>query len=101
VLCVCVCVCVCICVCVCVYVCVCVCVKYTYICIYRQAFALACMHRVKIESNFANVCIAIMVLEGVGRQLDPTLVYQGVCLCVCVYVRVFVCVGRELDPTLV
>ena len=67
------CICVCMCglfVCVCV---VCVCVKYTYICMYRQAFALACMHRVKIESNFANVCIAIMVLEGVGRQLDPTL----------------------------
>ncbi len=41
--------------------------------ILAQAFALACMHRVKIESNFANVCIAIMVLEGVGRELDPTL----------------------------
>ena len=38
-----------------------------------QAFALACKHRVKIESNFANVCIAIMVLEGVGRELDPSL----------------------------
>ncbi len=36
--------------------------------ILAQAFELACRHRVKIESNFANVCVAIMVLEGVGRQ---------------------------------
>uniref|UniRef100_A0A7S1GYA7 ABC1 atypical kinase-like domain-containing protein n=2 Tax=Hemiselmis andersenii TaxID=464988 RepID=A0A7S1GYA7_HEMAN len=39
----------------------------------RKAFSLACTHRVKIESNFASICIAIMVLEGVGRRLDPTL----------------------------
>jgi len=41
--------------------------------ILAEAFALACIHRVKIESNFASVCIAIMVLEGVGRNLDPNL----------------------------
>ena len=41
--------------------------------ILAEAFELACRHRVKIESNFANVCVAIMVLEGVGRQLDPSL----------------------------
>jgi len=38
-----------------------------------EAFALACTHQVKIESNFASVCLAIMVLEGVGRNLDPDL----------------------------
>ena len=29
--------------------------------------------QVKVESNFAAVCVAIMVLEGVGRNLDPSL----------------------------
>jgi predicted unusual protein kinase regulating ubiquinone biosynthesis (AarF/ABC1/UbiB family) len=28
-------------------------------------------HRVKLESNFVSVIIAIAVLEGVGRGLDP------------------------------
>mmetsp|Transcript_38337 Transcript_38337/g.120707 ORF Transcript_38337/g.120707 Transcript_38337/m.120707 type:complete len:613 (-) Transcript_38337:2059-3897(-) len=41
--------------------------------ILAQAFTLACLHRVKIESNFAAVCLAVMVLDGVGRELDPSL----------------------------
>lgn len=28
-------------------------------------------YRVKIESNFATLCIATVILEGIGRQLDP------------------------------
>lgn len=28
-------------------------------------------YRVKIESNFATLCVATVVLEGIGRQLDP------------------------------
>ena len=30
-------------------------------------------HRVKLEANFASVILAIMVLEGLGRTLDPDL----------------------------
>ena len=29
--------------------------------------------QVKLESNFASMVIAIMVLEGLGRSLDPNL----------------------------
>lgn len=28
-------------------------------------------YRVKIESNFATLCVATVILEGIGRQLDP------------------------------
>ena len=31
------------------------------------------LHRVKIEPNFTTLVMAIVVLEGLGRQLDPTL----------------------------
>ncbi|KAF7325444.1 ABC1-domain-containing protein [Mycena kentingensis (nom. inval.)] len=30
-------------------------------------------HRVKIEGDFANTVISVLVLEGIGRQLDPGL----------------------------
>ena len=29
--------------------------------------------QVKLESNFASIVFAIMVLEGLGRSLDPSL----------------------------
>lgn len=29
--------------------------------------------QVKLESNFASIVFAIMVLEGLGRSLDPNL----------------------------
>lgn len=32
---------------------------------------LACEHRVKLETSFVTVAVGIIVLEGVGRQLDP------------------------------
>jgi len=28
-------------------------------------------YRVKIEGNFATLCVSTIVLEGIGRQLDP------------------------------
>jgi aarF domain-containing kinase len=28
-------------------------------------------YQVKIEANFATLCVATVVLEGIGRQLDP------------------------------
>jgi len=28
-------------------------------------------YRVKIEGNFATLCVATTVMEGIGRQLDP------------------------------
>ena len=31
------------------------------------------VHRVKVEPNFTTLVTAIVVLEGLGRQLDPTL----------------------------
>ena len=39
--------------------------------ILRQLFSMAIRHRVKIESNFATIMLAIMIAEGVGRGLDP------------------------------
>mmetsp|Transcript_23336 Transcript_23336/g.30480 ORF Transcript_23336/g.30480 Transcript_23336/m.30480 type:complete len:540 (-) Transcript_23336:105-1724(-) len=39
----------------------------------QEILALCCKHKVKLESNFASVIIAIGVLEGVGRDLDPNI----------------------------
>uniref|UniRef100_A0A8C6GCR6 AarF domain containing kinase 2 n=1 Tax=Mus spicilegus TaxID=10103 RepID=A0A8C6GCR6_MUSSI len=38
-----------------------------------SVFKLLMTHKVKLESNFASIVVAIMVLEGLGRSLDPTL----------------------------
>ncbi|KAJ6660028.1 hypothetical protein lerEdw1_018226 [Lerista edwardsae] len=38
-----------------------------------SVFHLLMTHQVKLESNFASVVFAIMVLEGLGRSLDPEL----------------------------
>ncbi|XP_019370965.1 PREDICTED: uncharacterized aarF domain-containing protein kinase 2 isoform X2 [Gavialis gangeticus] len=38
-----------------------------------NVFKLLMIHKVKLESNFASVVFAIMVLEGLGRSLDPKL----------------------------
>ncbi|KAK2165593.1 hypothetical protein LSH36_48g06022 [Paralvinella palmiformis] len=36
-----------------------------------DVFAVLSRHRVKMESSFASVLLAIFVLEGLGRSLDP------------------------------
>ncbi|XP_056373557.1 uncharacterized aarF domain-containing protein kinase 2 isoform X2 [Hyla sarda] len=36
-----------------------------------QVFQLLMTHKVKLESNFASIIFAILVLEGLGRSLDP------------------------------
>ncbi|XP_028929063.1 uncharacterized aarF domain-containing protein kinase 2 isoform X2 [Ornithorhynchus anatinus] len=38
-----------------------------------SVFKLLMTHKVKLESNFASMVLAIMVLEGLGRSLDPGL----------------------------
>ena len=38
-----------------------------------EVTSLVRTHRVKVESNFTTLVMAIVVLEGLGRQLDPTL----------------------------
>ncbi|XP_059113003.1 uncharacterized aarF domain-containing protein kinase 2 [Peromyscus eremicus] len=38
-----------------------------------SVFKLLMIHKVKLESNFASIVFAIMVLEGLGRSLDPKL----------------------------
>ncbi|XP_010745404.3 uncharacterized aarF domain-containing protein kinase 2 [Larimichthys crocea] len=38
-----------------------------------KVFGLLIKHKVKLESNFASIVFAIMVLEGLGRSLDPNL----------------------------
>ncbi|GAB1290712.1 Uncharacterized aarF domain-containing protein kinase 2 [Apodemus speciosus] len=38
-----------------------------------SVFKLLMTHKVKLESNFASIVVAIMVLEGLGRSLDPKL----------------------------
>ncbi|XP_014669848.1 PREDICTED: uncharacterized aarF domain-containing protein kinase 2-like [Priapulus caudatus] len=37
----------------------------------RDFFSCLIRHRVKLDSNYASVMLAIMVLEGLGRSLDP------------------------------
>ncbi|KAL4625060.1 putative aarF domain-containing protein kinase 2 [Arapaima gigas] len=38
-----------------------------------RVFKLLIAHKVKLESNFASIVFAILVLEGLGRSLDPNL----------------------------
>ncbi len=38
-----------------------------------ELFAVLLRHRVKMESNYASVMWAVMVLEGLGRTLDPSI----------------------------
>ena len=38
-----------------------------------DVFTLLTNHRVKMESNFMCMILAIVVLEGLGRSLDPEL----------------------------
>lgn len=37
----------------------------------QQVLALCLRHKVQLESHFASILLAIGVLEGVGRALDP------------------------------
>ena len=37
-----------------------------------QLLSIACQHRVRLETDFVSVACALIVLEGVGKQLDPT-----------------------------
>ncbi|KAF4728131.1 ATP binding domain 4, partial [Perkinsus olseni] len=41
--------------------------------VFSQLLALACKHSVRLEANFVSVVCATMVLEGLGRSLDPQL----------------------------
>jgi aarF domain-containing kinase len=36
-----------------------------------RVLTLCYRHRVKLESNFASVVIAMGILDGLGRRLDP------------------------------
>ena len=36
-------------------------------------FSVLSQHRIKLESNFATIILAIAILEGLGRSLDPDL----------------------------
>lgn len=38
---------------------------------FGRMLTLACDHRVKLETSFVTVATSIIVLEGVGRQLNP------------------------------
>lgn len=37
----------------------------------HRVLALCYKHRVKLESNFVSVVLAIGILEGLGRRLNP------------------------------
>ncbi len=39
----------------------------------EQVLLLVHNHRVLIDTSFTSLVVAIVVLEGVGRQLDPTM----------------------------
>merc|ERR1712203_973505 len=38
---------------------------------FNKMIGLACDHRVKLETGFVTVATSIIVIEGVGRQLNP------------------------------
>ena len=38
-----------------------------------EVFGVLAKHQVKMESNFAMIILAIGVLEGLGRSLDPNI----------------------------
>ena len=39
----------------------------------HQILELARFHKVKVESAFTSAALAIMVVEGLGRRMDPDL----------------------------
>ncbi len=39
----------------------------------QQVFSLLIKHQVRLESEFSAVVLAVMILEGLGRSLDPEL----------------------------
>ena len=39
--------------------------------LFASLLTLACAHSVQLESNFVATCCSLMVLEGVGKALDP------------------------------
>jgi len=39
----------------------------------QQLFDLMIQHRVRLESEFTAVVLAVVILEGLGRSLDPGL----------------------------
>ncbi|CAE8685117.1 unnamed protein product, partial [Polarella glacialis] len=45
--------------------------------IFGRMMSLACDHRVKLETSFVTVATSIIVLEGVGRQLNPIVDLAG------------------------
>lgn len=36
-------------------------------------FRVLSEHKVKLDSNFVNIMLAVMVVEGLGRSLDPNI----------------------------
>ena len=39
--------------------------------LFRSLLGLACTHGVELESNFVATCCSLIVLDGVGKALDP------------------------------
>ena len=39
----------------------------------QTVFSILSEHRVKVTSSYCSVMVAVMVLEGLGRSLDPQL----------------------------
>ncbi len=39
----------------------------------KEILSLCYKHNVKLDSNFASIMIAIIVIEGLGRRLDPNI----------------------------
>jgi len=38
-----------------------------------DVLALCYQHRVRLDTTFTNVCLAVAIVEGIGRRLDPDL----------------------------
>ena len=39
----------------------------------KDAFSITRKYNVRLEGNFATLCLGTIILEGIGRQLDPNI----------------------------
>jgi predicted unusual protein kinase regulating ubiquinone biosynthesis (AarF/ABC1/UbiB family) len=67
----------------------------------QKVLALCLQYRVKLESHFASVLLAIGVLEGVGRSLDPELDILSAATPVIVKSHLFTTLSKRLTRVVV
>jgi len=62
-----------------------------------EVLTMVRQHHVRLEGDFANVVISILLLEGIGRALDPDLDLFRTCVRVSTVPKLFVRVAYDAD----